>query len=106
MRPLGEHLASGGHLQNQKQDAFAVVLLDDTNDTAFPPDFVYELGRLEIPTLDLTRLGQTHILYDMHPSPVGHREIAAAIASSLLTPLVYGRASGQTLHDSSASDHR
>lgn len=88
----------------EKGVAFGVILLD--NDDGFPPDLIYALGRDGVATLDLTRLGQTNFPYDMHPDPAGHRTIAAAIASSLLTPLVYGRASGQTLRDSSASDHR
>lgn len=84
--------------------AFAVVLLDDTNDTAFPPDFVYELGRLEVPTLDLTHLGQSTIPYDLHPDAAGHRTIAATIASSLLTPVVYGRPSDENVRDN-PSEH-
>lgn len=93
----------------KKGVTFGVILLgseDPSSPVSFPPDLIYALGRDDVATLDLTRLGQTHILYDMHPDPAGHRTIAAAIASSLLTPLVYRRASGQTLHDSSASDHR
>ncbi len=69
---------------------FGVILLGDGEGSppvSFPPDLVYALGRDGVATLDLTRLGQASIPYDMHPDPAGHREIAAAIASSLLTPL-------------------
>ena len=88
----------------EKGVTFGVVLLG--GDEGYPPDFIYALGRDGVATLDLTRLGQTSIPYDMHPSPAGHRTIAAAIASSFLTPLVYGPASSQPLRDSSASDYR
>ena len=67
---------------------FAVILLG--NGGAFPPDLVYALGRDDVPTLDLTRLGQTNLPYDLHPDAAGHRTIAAAIAASHLTPTVYG----------------
>jgi len=69
--------------------AFAVILLDDGG--GFPADVVYALGRDGIPTLDLTRLGQTSLPYDFHPDPSGHQAIAAAIAGSHLTPVVHGR---------------
>ena len=84
---------------------FGVILLGDGEGSppvSFPPDLIYALGREGVATLDLTRLGQASIPYDMHPDPTGHREIAAAIASSLLTPLVYESVAGQNLGDGSA----
>ena len=68
----------------------AAVLLDGGK--PFPPDFAYALGRAGVPTLDLTALGQTTLPYDVHPDAAGYRKIAAAIAASHLTSLVYGRA--------------
>lgn len=81
----------------EKGVAFGVILLDDGAD--FPPDLIYALGRDGTATLDLTRLGQTGLAFDRHPDPTGHRKIAAAIASSLLAPLVYGRASDEPALD-------
>jgi hypothetical protein len=69
---------------------FAVTLLGDGGE--FPPDVIYALGRDGVPTLDLTRLGQSALPYDFHPDAAGHRAIAAAIAASHLTPLVHQRA--------------
>ena len=88
----------------EKGVTFGVILLD--NDEGFPPDLIYALGLDGVAILDLTRLGQTSIPYDMHPDAAGHRTIAAAIASSPLTPLMYGRASGEPVRDKSVGDHR
>lgn len=68
--------------------AFGVVLLGDA---AFPPDFVYALGRIGIPTLDLTRLRPTLLPRVFHPDAAGHRAIAAALAASPLQSLAYAR---------------
>ena len=69
--------------------AFGVVLLD--GDT-FPPDLIYSLGRNGVAVIDLTRLRPTLLSRDSHPDAAGHRTIAAAIASSPLRSIVYGRA--------------
>lgn len=68
--------------------AFGAVLLGDST---FPPDFAYSLGRNGVVVLDLTRLGLTFLPRDTHPDGTGHRTIAAAIASSPLRSVVYGR---------------
>ena len=73
-----------------KGTTFAVILLDDGG--RFPPGLIFALGRDGVPTLDLTRLGQTSLPYDFHPDRSGHRAIAAAIAESPLTHIAYGRA--------------
>ena len=69
--------------------ALGVILLDDDGD--YPPDMVYGLAQSGTAVLDLSRLGQTWLPYDTHPDADGHRLIAAAIAASPLTDLVYRR---------------
>jgi lysophospholipase L1-like esterase len=68
--------------------AFGLVLLADGG--GFPADLTYHLGRAGVATVDLTRLGATTLADGFHPDPGGHRAIAAAIAASPLTSVVYG----------------